>query len=540
MKLKNENSVQKLRGAYYTPYDLATSMISKFITPLEKMSILEPSCGDGVFIESLLNSGFKKNNITAVEIEKEEIDKLKKKYSSNKKIKLINKDFFDFYLNNKKKFDLIIGNPPYIRYQYLDELQRAQMSKILKDSGMKPNKLINAWVGFVVACSNILSQNGTLAFVVPAELLQVVYAKELRKFLSKKFSEINIVTFKKLIFQDIEQEIVLLICKKSNINGIRIIQMNDIFDFKNCDVSEFEFQNIDNDTEKWTKYFINSEQTILIDSIKDNDNFQKLSNVAIINVGITTGNNNYFSIDKEINGTYNLQEYCIPLIGKSCQVHSVFFTIEDLIKNYNKNRKSYLLTIENKPKEELGKELKLYLDYGESVGVNKGYKCEIREYWYCVPSIWVPDAFFARRNNFYPKFIINNCNAVSTDTMHRLKFKNGYDPNEIVLSYYNSISFAFTEICGRSYGGGVLEILPSEVGNIYLPIISNMTALTKKELLYQIDLMVRNGEKIENILDYGDKKILIEYLGLSEEYCQKFRKIWKTLQCRRLERIKNK
>jgi len=540
VKLKNENSVQKLRGAYYTPYDLATSMISKFITPLEKMSILEPSCGDGVFIESLLNSGFKKNNITAVEIEKEEIDKLKKKYSSNKKIKLINKDFFDFYLNNKKKFDLIIGNPPYIRYQYLDELQRAQMSKILKDSGMKPNKLINAWVGFVVACSNILSQNGTLAFVVPAELLQVVYAKELRKFLSNKFSEINIVTFKKLIFQDIEQEIVLLICKKSNINGIRIIQMNDIFDFKNCDVSEFEFQNIDNDTEKWTKYFINSEQTILIDSIKDNDNFQKLSNVAIINVGITTGNNNYFSIDKEINGTYNLQEYCIPLIGKSCQVHSVFFTIEDLIKNYNKNRKSYLLTIENKPKEELGKELKLYLDYGESVGVNKGYKCEIREYWYCVPSIWVPDAFFARRNNFYPKFIINNCNAVSTDTMHRLKFKNGYDPNEIVLSYYNSISFAFTEICGRSYGGGVLEILPSEVGNIYLPIISNMTALTKKELLYQIDLMVRNGEKIENILDYGDKKILIEYLGLSEEYCQKFRKIWKTLQCRRLERIKNK
>jgi len=540
VKLKNENSVQKLRGAYYTPYDLATSMISKFITPLEKMSILEPSCGDGVFIESLLNSGFKKNNITAVEIEKEKIDKLKKKYSSNKKIKLINKDFFDFYLNNKKKFDLIIGNPPYIRYQYLDELQRAQMSKILKDSGMKPNKLINAWVGFVVACSNILSQNGTLAFVVPAELLQVVYAKELRKFLSNKFSEINIVTFKKLIFQDIEQEIVLLICKKSNINGIRIIQMNDIFDFKNCDVSEFEFQNIDNDTEKWTKYFINSEQTILIDSIKDNDNFQKLSNVAIINVGITTGNNNYFSIDKEINGTYNLQEYCIPLIGKSCQVHSVFFTIEDLIKNYNKNRKSYLLTIENKPKEELGKELKLYLDYGESVGVNKGYKCEIREYWYCVPSIWVPDAFFARRNNFYPKFIINNCNAVSTDTMHRLKFKNGYDPNEIVLSYYNSISFAFTEICGRSYGGGVLEILPSEVGNIYLPIISNMTALTKKELLYQIDLMVRNGEKIENILDYGDKKILIEYLGLSEEYCQKFRKIWKTLQCRRLERIKNK
>ena len=36
-------------------------------------------------------------------------------------------------------------------------------------------------------------------------------------------------------------------------------------------------------------------------------------------------------------------------------------------------------------------------------------------------------------------------------------------------NYYNSISFAFTELCGRSYGGGVLEILPGEVGNIYVP-----------------------------------------------------------------------
>ena len=48
--------------------------------------------------------------------------------------------------------------------------------------------------------------------------------------------------------------------------------------------------------------------------------------------------------------------------------------------------------------------------------------------------------------------------------MYRVKFNEGGEAERIVLSYYNSISFAFIELCGRSYGGGVLEVLPGEMG----------------------------------------------------------------------------
>ena len=85
---------------------------------------------------------------------------------------------------------------------------------------------------------------------------------------------------------------------------------------------------------------------------------------------------------------------------------------------------------------------------------NEGYKCRIREHWYQVPSVWIPDAFFLRRNNLYPKFVLNCCGAVSTDTMHRIKFNKNVEPERIALSYYNSISFAFTEICGQKLWGG--------------------------------------------------------------------------------------
>ena len=150
--------------------------------------------------------------------------------------------------------------------------------------------------------------------------------------------------------------------------------------------------------------------------------------------------------------------------------------------------------------------------------------------------VWVPDAFFLRRNNLYPKFVLNECNAVSTDTMHRIKFNDGVDPENVLLAYYNSISFAFTEICGRSYGGGVLEILPGEMGNILLPKVERIDPALRDKLLAHIDTIVRNDEDIELALDVVDKELLVDTLGIDPEICRKCRAIWKKMQTRRLGR----
>ncbi|MBQ8903204.1 MAG: class I SAM-dependent methyltransferase, partial [Oscillospiraceae bacterium] len=125
---------------------------------------------------------------------------------------------------------------------------------------------------------------------------------------------------------------------------------------------------------------------------------------------------------------------------------------------------------------------------------------------------------------------------VSTDTMHRIKFNEGVNAENILLSYYNSISFAFTEICGRSYGGGVLEILPGEVGNIMLPIITDIDEALNNELLEKIDYIVRNDEDIEKALELVDQKLLVEILGVDKNICTSCRQIWKKMQNRRLGR----
>ena len=196
MKLKENNSAQNIRGAYYTPLPLAEMMVKLFSSDESIKTVLEHSCGDGVFIDALDDMKMLEqlNDATAIEIEQDEVEKLKHRFANSKKIEIINRDFFDYYENTyEKKFDLILGNPPYIRYHYLTEFQREKQAQVLIKNKMKSNKLIYSWVFFLVACIELLEKNGTIAFVIPAEIMQVAYAEDLRKYLSKHLSKINII-----------------------------------------------------------------------------------------------------------------------------------------------------------------------------------------------------------------------------------------------------------------------------------------------------------------------------------------------------------
>ena len=71
---------------------------------------------------------------------------------------VINSDFHRFCLDTKQRFNLVVGNPPFIRYQYYDEEQQVLAGEIFKKAGLKRSKLTNAWVTFVVGCSLLLKE----------------------------------------------------------------------------------------------------------------------------------------------------------------------------------------------------------------------------------------------------------------------------------------------------------------------------------------------------------------------------------------------
>ena len=84
-------------------------------------------------------------------------------------------------LDGHPRFDAVVGNPPFVRYQQFPEVQRAAAFSLMAEFGFHPNRLTNAWVPFLALSSLCLGENGRLAMVIPAELLQVTYAAEIRK-----------------------------------------------------------------------------------------------------------------------------------------------------------------------------------------------------------------------------------------------------------------------------------------------------------------------------------------------------------------------
>ena len=542
MKLLEKNTAQKLRGGYYTPIEMTDFITEWAFSDNKKKTVLEPSCGDGAFLESLQHHIKHIKKCTAVELIEDEAEKARQKTSTYPNIDIINNDFFDEFENELKhnKYDLILGNPPYIRYQYLTPEQRETQSNILVNNGMKSNKLINAWVSFLVASVQMLSDNGKLAMVIPAELLQVGYAADLRLFLVDNLSKITIITFKELVFPDVQQEVVILLGEKLNSNKDNVISLVDLDNLSQLNMNEInekiEFKEVDHSKDKWTKYFLSKKQLKVIEKITDDNKFAKFSEFASINVGITTGNNKYFSVTQDIVDKYDLKDITLPLIGRSAHAKGIYFDEIDWISNAKDGLKSQLLSFPDVPYEKLSKSQKSYVDLGEENDENKGYKCRIRRNWYHIPSVYSPDAFFLRRNDTFPKFVLNKIDAVSTDTMHRVRFNKNIDHKKMLLSYYNSITFAYTEIEGRSYGGGVLEVLPSEAGKILIPNIQDIDDEIVDSLLLLIDNTIRNNSDIMDILPVIDNEVLVKYLGIDKDIVESFRRIWKKLMMRRRTR----
>lgn len=541
MRLIENASKEKLRGGFYTPKPIVDFILKWGMNGGRNYDILEPSCGDGMFLRRIKENGFKYKSVTAIEIDKEEAQKAYEIRMPKKTV--LTMDFHAYSNSTIDKFDLIVGNPPYIRYQYFNKEQRCEAEKIFTRADLKYSKLTNAWVSFVVGSSLLLKEKGRIGFVLPAEILQVTYAKQLRNFLAHFYNKINIVSFKKLVFPGIQQEVVLLLCEKNNDGShlIEHLEVEDATQLKTLDITKLKSptKKIDFKSNKWTFYFLKQEEIDFIERLLHQKNMLSLRNYAVVEVGMTTGFNKFFTVPLSTVEEYNLQEYSKPMVGRSVQVPSVIFTAKDWKQNVKSGRRAHFLLFPSRKEMSSNKKALDYINNGEERGIHELYKCSIRDEWHIVPSAWVSDALFIRRNHTYPKLIINEAKAYTTDTMHRVTAKKdvrlttnkSINLNALVASYYNSLSLAFAEICGRSHGGGALELMPNEVEDILIPYCDE-----NDELLDQIDKMMRENKTIDEILNYTDKIILKERYGFSESEIKLANNIWKKLVARRMTR----
>ncbi|MFK7948169.1 MAG: N-6 DNA methylase [Saprospiraceae bacterium] len=535
MQLIKDASADKLRGGFYTPKPITDFMVKWGLSGMDKPSILEPSCGDGAFLKAFKPYENQYKSITAIELDKVEAQKARSFDLKNSEVQ--NQEFHQYCNTSKERFDLVLGNPPYIRYQYFDKNQQKEAAEIYNQVNVKYSKLSNAWVSFVVGGSLLLKEKGRLGFVVPAELLQVSYAKPLRQFLASFYNSVIIVSFKQLVFPSIQQEVILLLCEKdgSSQHNINHIEVKDASELVSLDLSKLRkgYKNLDITANKWTYYFLTQKEINFLKTVQQKYNLKTIGDYADVEVGITTGANSFFTVEQKVVEGYELTPFARPMVGRSVQVGGAIFTKKDWSNNLLLGAKANLLVFpKNGELKKYDGALK-YINYGESQDIHQGYKCRIRDVWYVVPSLWIPDGLFIRRNNRFPRLIVNDAEAYTTDTMHRVRLKENTNIQALSASFYNSLSFAFAEISGRSYGGGVLELMPKEVQNILIPYKEE-----NQQYLKKIDVFLRKNKDATVLLKFTNQVLLKEQFGFSQSDINLIDSIWKKLSNRRLNRGK--
>ena len=528
----------KMRGGYYTP-PLITKYITRWAISNGTETVLEPSCGAGNFIYAIsqrmdelgISAKEKSNKILGIELYDGEAEKARA-YGAT----IETSDFFGYYKDNirgKKTFDVVLGNPPFIRYQNFEEKYRNLAFELSEEIGIKLNRLTNIWIPFLILSTECLKENGKLGMVIPAELFQVDYAAATRKYLTEKFEHLTIITFKKLLFEGTQEEVVILLGeKKSNKKGIEVVELEDASELisKKIDLDATETKELDHSTEKWVKYYLSTEELNLLRRLENDERLCLTTDLFETNVGVVSGQNKFFVMDKKSVEERDLQSKVQPIVGRAEQLSGITSSDKDFEEVSNAGKKVYLFTPDNVDFAELSEAEKKYIQLGEKEEYHKGYKCRIRNRWYIVPQSWKPNAFMLRQINRVPKIVVNYTSATNTDTLHKIRFLDGVNGNHVAAAFINSFTFAQCEITGRSYGGGVMTFEPGEVRKLRIP----MTNAEKLDIAY-LDKCMREN-KIEEALSYSDDILLKQGLGLSDLEVSMLKEIWIKLSSRRIDR----
>lgn len=540
-KSKPAPDARKLRGGYYTPASLS-EYLCRWAIRDPSDHVIEPSCGDGSFVRAATSLLDAEGSVTAVEVAASEIEKAKQSVRCmNTPVRWRCGSFFELArtLLEGRKFDACVGNPPFIRFQHFDSGERDCAFSLLRSFSYRPNGLANAWVAFVKLAAEMLRDGGRLAMVVPAELLQVQYAAELRYRLPLLFERIRLITFEELVFPHIQQEVVLLLAdgRQRNAKAPGQVQLQQV---RNGDVLAADGPCPTHsaeriapvrlaDGQKWTGLFLKESEAHLLRACADGSELHRLGDLADIDVGIVTGRNRFFLVSEEQARLLEVGDRALDVVGRTSALRSTRFTESDM-RHYSESNRAKLLHLTGLPRSAFSTALAAYVAQGEAEGVDAGYKCRIRKRWFDVPSVAVPDAFLYRQIHTAPLLVANHAGATSTDTIHRARVRSDVDRERLCGAMINSLTFASAEIGGRSYGGGVLELEPREAEGLLVPY-----RFAGDLDLDFIEARLRASD-LPSALAHGDDVLLRRGYGMSRNDVRTARSGWERLRKRRQRR----
>lgn len=491
-----QSATKNSAGAFYTPDRVAEYLVRQ-LDLTDDDTVLEPSFGDGAFLKACISSGTKVDNLYGCEINRATAA-LAVDNGLIKKDNVYLGDFFRF--GRDFQVDASVGNPPFVRVRALDiESASALKDYCSQDDDVDYCEEASEWLPFLIKATKHVRVDGKAAFVLPYDFTYLRYARVGWSYLAKSFSELRVLRVRERLFDDILQDVLLLVAKGrgGNTDKIQFECFDTVDDLeaenwcinKNVAVADIKAGN-----RPFQKALIDED---LLAEIEGSGLFCQAKSEAKFHIGYVSGNKDFFHPAPETVKQFNLPESSlINAAVSSRQLKSVGYRTGEKTAP----GKLWLPGSQLTPGEEE------YIKYGEGLGVDKGYKCRKRNPWWIVPGVTRPDAILSVFGDT-PKLLLNDGDWAISNSLLGAFCRQGVSPEAFAETWYSSVTRLSLELQIHSLGGGVLVAVPQEANSV----LKLKAGEARKELSGVIEAALSSGASEEAYTAYD--RVVEDALG---------------------------
>lgn len=466
-------SARKARGAFFTHTGI-TRHLAEWAIRSPHDQVMEPSTGEAAFLAAattrLLDLGAILPVVHGVEIHAPSARTARGIVAaSGGKANIRVSDFF--LIEATPRYDAVIGNPPFIRYQDWTGAQRDRARFAALQQGVALSGLASSWAAFVAHAAGFLKPGGRLGLVLPAELLSVNYAAPIRRFLLENFAAVELVVFDEQVFPDAEADTVLVKAdgwKRSPAERATLRQTRNADTLSELPVGTTWAPTTT--TDRWSPLALSAPTVPIMRDLSAADAFTALSTYGDVALGAVTGGNKFFSLSpsrvREL-GIPRRDLFRISPPGSS-HLRGLALTDTAMTRLGQAGHATWLLYPSSNPAPATLQ----YIAWGHATGVDTGYKCRTRTPWWRVPVLAAPDLFLTYMNADTARLTTNTASVRHLNSIHGVYLTDEHKDlaRELLpVASLNSMTLLSAEIVGRSYGGGILKIEPREADGWQMP-----------------------------------------------------------------------
>lgn len=484
---RDSAELRKRRGAFFTPPAIADFLAAWATAGRADACVLDPTCGEAVFLLAAARQlaangaapGSTRDLLHGVDLHEASRDHSRALLNAEGyDAQLVSGDFFaqptPAQLGGRLPWmDAVVGNPPFVRYhEHRGDARKLSAAAALAQ-GVRLSGLASSWAALLVHACSFLKPNGRVAMVLPAELMTVGYAEPLRRWLRTRFAAVHLVLFEQLQFHDAEEQVVLLVARGSGgCDAFALHQVRDGAELRRLHV--FDGVAVAPRAEgKWTDLLLPTERRALFRRVTS-QHFTSLSTYGAPELGTVTGANPFFALSEPTRERFGLSCNDLTAIVPPGTKHlrGTRFTKGRWEQLKLRGERVWLLDpITDRPRGGLAR----YIAHGKELRVHEAYKCTVRSPWWRPPTVAPPDLFFTYMSHRYPRLIANEAGVSFVNSMHGLVLREDAPSiarDALPLLALNSVSMLGAEVFGRSYGGGILKMEPSEAAQLPVPAVA--------------------------------------------------------------------